>query len=518
MQDQQPDEARPAQGSARPAQFAPRHALHNRQFVAWFRSVAPYIHNFRHRSFVVGFPGQLVKAGRLDALIQDIGLLTALGIKIVVVHGCGPQIEEQLRLRGLEGRFAHGIRVTDLPSLECLKEASGEIRLDIEAAFSQGLPNTPMANSAIRVVSGNFVSARPMGIVQGIDYQHTGLVRKVDRAGIRAALDYGSVVLLSPLGFSPTGEAFNLSMEDIAVATAIALDADKLIFLTEIEGVCDAEGELISEISEARARSLLARETLAEGTHTRDTLAWGTHTRETHTRETPAREILAGQAIGEAPASHAPCDPAKASAREYLRAALRAAEGGVERSHLVPFSTDGSLLLELFLHDGVGSMVVEETLEALREATIDDLGGIVSVIRPLEDDGTLVRRDPGTVERDIERFSVIEHDGVIFGCAALYPFPDAGMGEMACLAVSETAQGQGDGERLLRHIEQRAKAAGLRRIFVLTTRTMHWFIKRGFVPANPDQLPPERRSLYDRQRNSQVLIKDLQTMAKELAA
>jgi amino-acid N-acetyltransferase len=496
MQDQQLDEARSVQGSARQAQLAPRQSLHNRQFVAWFRSVAPYIHNFRHRSFVVGFPGQLVKAGRLDALIQDIGLLTALGIKIVVVHGCGPQIEEQLRLRGLEGRFAKGIRITDLPTLECLKEASGEIRLDIEAAFSQGLPNTPMANSAIRVVSGNFVSARPMGIVQGVDFQHTGLVRKVDRAGIRAALDYGSVVLLSPLGFSPTGEAFNLSMEDIAVATAIALDADKLIFLTEIEGVCDAEGELISEISEAGARLLLAQETSAG----------------------QATSGATSGATREAPGSPARSDPANASAREYLRAALRAAEGGVERSHLVPFSTDGSLLLELFLHDGVGSMVVEETLEALREATLDDLGGIVSVIRPLEEDGTLIRRDPGTVERDIERFSVIEHDGVIFGCAALYPFPNAGMGEMACLAVSESAQGQGDGERLLRHIEQRAKAAGLRSLFVLTTRTMHWFIKRGFVPANADQLPPERRNFYDRLRNSQVLIKDLQTMVKELAA
>jgi amino-acid N-acetyltransferase len=496
MQDQQLDEARSVQGSARQAQLAPRQSLHNRQFVAWFRSVAPYIHNFRHRSFVVGFPGQLVKAGRLDALIQDIGLLTALGIKIVVVHGCGPQIEEQLRLRGLEGRFAKGVRITDLPTLECLKEASGEIRLDIEAAFSQGLPNTPMANSAIRVVSGNFVSARPMGIVQGVDFQHTGLVRKVDRAGIRAALDYGSVVLLSPLGFSPTGEAFNLSMEDIAVATAIALDADKLIFLTEIEGVRDAEGELISEISEAGARLLLAQETSAG----------------------QATSGATSGATREAPGSPARSDPANASAREYLRAALRAAEGGVERSHLVPFSTDGSLLLELFLHDGVGSMVVEETLEALREATLDDLGGIVSVIRPLEEDGTLIRRDPGTVERDIERFSVIEHDGVIFGCAALYPFPNAGMGEMACLAVSESAQGQGDGERLLRHIEQRAKAAGLRSLFVLTTRTMHWFIKRGFVPANADQLPPERRNFYDRLRNSQVLIKDLQTMVKELAA
>jgi amino-acid N-acetyltransferase len=223
--------------------------------------------------------------------------------------------------------------------------------------------------------------------------------------------------------------------------------------------------------------------------------------------EANARELLASKDA---------LQPSEA-ARGYLHAALRAAEGGVERSHLVPFDTDGSLLLELFLHDGVGSMVVEETLEALREASIDDVGGILSIIRPLEDDGTLVRRDPGTVERDIERFSVIEHDGVIFGCAALFPFPESGMGEMACVAVNPGAQGQGDGERLLRHIEQRARAAGLKRIFVLTTRTMHWFLKRGFVQVTPDELPPQRRGLYDRQRNSQVLMKDLSSPTKDIA-
>lgn len=463
----------------------PAYPVSPSQFVHWLRSVAPYIHNFRQRTFVVGFPGELVIAGRLNALVQDIALLAALGIRIVVVHGCGPQVEEQLRLRGLKGRFALGMRITDSDALECLKEASGEIRLDIEAAFSQGLPNTPMANSAIRAISGNLVSARPVGIVRGVDFQHTGLVRKIDRAAIASALDYGSVVLLSPLGFSPTGEAFNLSMEDIAVATAIALDADKLIFLIELPGLLDASGQLLSEISEATARELLA----------------------------------SGEDV-QAPTGHAPHSRLELdeAARRYLHASLTAAEGGVERSHLVPFDTDGSLLLELFLHDGVGTMVVEETLEALREAGIDDVGGILSIIRPLEEDGTLVRRDPGTVERNIERFSVIEHDGVIFGCAALFTFAESAMGEMACLAVNPEAQGQGDGERLLRHIEQRARAEGLKRIFVLTTRTMHWFLKRGFVQVTPDELPSQRRGLYDRQRNSQVLMKDLTPPIKDIVA
>ncbi|MDT3677565.1 MAG: amino-acid N-acetyltransferase [Burkholderiaceae bacterium] len=430
------------------------------RFVAWLRQVAPYIHAFRGKTFVVAVPGELIQAGRLNALVQDLSLLHAMGMRIVVVHGSRPQVNEQLRLRGVEAAYAEGLRITGPVALECAKEASGEIRLDLEAAFSQGLPNTPMAHSAVRVVSGNLVTARPVGIVEGVDYQHTGFVRKIDVATIRFALDGGAIVLLSPLGYSPTGEAFNLSMEDVAASTAVALDADKLIVLAEtaIEG---ADGVLHGEISEADAGQLLDSGTLAE------------------------------------------------DSAFTLRHALHACEGGVARAHVIPYGIDGSVLLELFQHDGVGTMLVEETLESVREATPDDVGGLLALIRPLEDDGTLVKRDRALIEREIGNFTVIEHDGVIFGCAALYAFPESGMGEMACLAVNPNVQNRGDGERLLRRIEQRARAAGLKKLFVLTTRTMHWFLKRGFVVAPVDQLPAERKNLYNLQRRSLVLIKNL---------
>ncbi len=431
------------------------------RFVQWLRTVAPYIHAFRGKTFVVAFPGELVLAGLLNALVHDLSLLHAMGMRIVVVHGSRPQVNEQLQLRGVTPRYANDLRITDPVALECAKEASGELRLDLEAAFSQGLPNTPMAHAAIRVVSGNLVTARPVGIVDGVDHEHTGLVRKVDARTIRLALDSGAIVLISPLGYSPTGEAFNLSMEDVAASTAIALDADKLIFVTETPGVPQPDGSLRGEVSEADAKRLIAERSL------------------------PAPVAF------------------------YLRHALRACEGGVARAHIVPFSIDGSVLLELFQHDGVGTMVVEEELEALREATLDDLGGILAIIRPLEEDGTLVRRDRAQLEREIENFTVIEHDGVIFGCAALFGFPDERVGEMACLAVDPRVQGQGDGERILTRIEQRARAAGLTRLFVLTTRTMHWFLKRGFVQAGIDALPVGRQRLYNWQRKSQVLIKNL---------
>jgi amino-acid N-acetyltransferase len=430
-------------------------------FVAWLRSVAPYIHAFRNKTFVIGFPGELVKAGRLESLAHDVALLAAMGMRIVLVHGSRPQVQEQLTLRNIESRYSQGVRITDAPSLECAKEASGELRLDIEAAFSAGLPNTPMGNARIRVISGNFVTARPVGIVDGIDFEHTGIVRKIESESIRHALNSGALVLLSPLGFSPTGEAFNLSMEDVATSVAISLDADKLIFMAEDDGVPSINGERIGEISEDDAEDYVARRALHD------------------------------------------------DATFILQHALRACYGGVERAHIIPFARDGALLLELFTHDGIGSMVVEETLEALRPATIDDVAAIVSLIEPLEADGTFVTRGRAKIERDIDRFTVIEHDGVIFGCAALYTFSRSTMAELACLMVRSDTQGKGDGERLLKSIEQQARQAGMKSLFVLTTRTAHWFLKRGFKIGSVDQLPATRKDVYNWARKSQVLVKSL---------
>jgi amino-acid N-acetyltransferase len=431
------------------------------QFVSWLRSVAPYIHAFRSKTFVVAFPGELVVAGALPVLAHDLSLLHALGIRVVLVHGSRPQVEEQLALRKVESRFHNGLRITDEVALECAKEAAGELRLDIEAAFSQGLPNTPMANAAIRVISGNFVIARPVGIIDGVDHELTGLARKIAYEAINPILNAGGLVLLSPLGFSPTGEVFNLAMEDVAVAAATALRADKLIFITEIPLITDAAGTEIREVSTHQAGAILDSGSL------------------------------------------------NTDAAYYFEAATRATHLGVPRAHLVPYTVDGSVLLEVFTHDGVGTMISSENLESLREATIEDVASILHLIEPLEADGTLVKRGRELIEREVDYFSVIEHDGVIFGCAALYPFPAEKMAEMACLTVSPDSQAQGDGERLLKHLETRARAAGFRQLFVLTTRAAHWFLKRGFVMASIDDLPKDRQNMYNWQRKSMVLIKKL---------
>jgi amino-acid N-acetyltransferase len=293
-------------------------------------------------------------------------------------------------------------------------------------------------------------------------------VRKVDARAIASAIDSGAVVLLSPFGFSPTGEAFNLTMENVATSTAVALQADKLMFVTEVEGIHEKADDPTSAIDTELA--------LAD-----------------------AKRLLASL-----PAAQRPADTAF-----YLQHCVTACEGGVERSHILPYAVDGALLQEVYTHDGIGTMVVDEKLESLREATADDVGGILQLIEPFERDGTLVRRERNEIERDIANYTVIEHDGVIFGCAALYPYPEAHTGEMAALTVSPLSQTQGDGERLLKRVEQRARALGLASIFVLTTRTMHWFIKRGFQPADADWLPEARKRKYNWDRRSQVLVKPL---------
>ena len=437
-------------------------------FVPWFRTVAPHIHAYHGKTFVVGIAGEMIAAGKLNSFAQDLSILHAMGIKLVLVHGFRPQITEQLRSKGHAERFSNGLRITDAVALDSAQEAAGQVRFEIEAAFSQGLPNTPMANAIVRVVSANFLTARPVGIVDGVDFLHSGVVRKVDSASIRRAIDTGAMVQLSPIGFSPTGEAFNLTMEDVATSTAIALQADKLLFITEVPGVredlADPESAVDTELSLAEAERLLAA----------------------------------------LPRAIKPTD-----STFYLQHCVRACRGGVERSHILPFAMDGALLMEVFTHDGIGTMVVDEKLESLREATSDDIGGVLQLIEPFERDGTLVKRSRTEIERDIGHYTVIEHDGIIFGCAALYPYPEARTAEMAALTVSPQVQSQGDGERILKRIEHRAKAMGLDSIFVLTTRTMHWFIKRGFQHVDPDWLPDARKRKYNWDRRSQVLVKKL---------
>ena len=429
-------------------------------YVNWLRHASPYINAHRDRTFVVMLPGEGVEHPNFGNIVHDLVLLHSLGVRLVLVHGSRPQIEARLAARGLAARYHRGLRVTDGPTLECVVEAVGGLRLGIEARLSMDMAASPMQGARLRVAGGNLVTARPIGVVDGVDYQHTGEVRRIDRKGIERLLDERRIVLLSSLGYSPTGEIFNLACEDVAMSAAIELQADKLILFGAERGVLDAGGALVRELRPQQVPEHLER--------------------------------LGSDYQG-----------------ELLDAAAQACRGGVRRSHIVSYVEDGALLNELFTRDGAGTLVAQEQFEQLREAGIDDVGGLLELIRPLEEQGILVRRSREVLEREIGQFSIVERDGLIIACAALYPVPDSDWGELACLAVNPEYRQGGRGDQLLERIEQRARAQGLKTLFVLTTRTAHWFQERGFKPCSVERLPPARASLYNFQRQSKVFEKAL---------
>ncbi len=422
--------------------------------LAWFRNASPYIQAHRGRTFVLAISGEAVHEAGFPALVHDVALLTRLGVRIVLVHGARPQIDERLQREGIPPVYHHGQRITEAEALPFVCEAVGRARSEIEARLSTGLPNTPMAGAGIRVSGGNYVVARPWGVHDGVDFQHTGQVRRIDAEAIDAALARGDIVLLSPLP-----RARSSIFDTATTETAVALRADKLLLLTGPGGVRDASGTLINQLNPSAADR------------------WA-------------------EAHGEA-------DPESARRLGNASAALRR---GVRRVHLIARS-EGALLAELYTRDGTGTLVTAETYEGLRAARVDDVPGILELIRPLEDEGALVRRSREQLELEVDHFAVIERDGKIIGCAALYPMPDDESAEIACVAIDADYRDSGRGRQLLEWLEQRAATRGLRRLFVLSTRTMHWFRECGYEPGDVEALPAQRQAMYNWQRNSKVFVK-----------
>lgn len=434
----------------------------NKPHVNWFRDSAPYINAFRGRTFVVIFDGDALLDPQFPHLIHDFALLNSLGIRLVLVHGIRPQVESRLKALGAEMEYRDGLRITDDQALACVKEAAGSARVDIEALLSMGLANSPMAGARIQVASGNVVTARPLGVHDGVDYQHTGEVRRIDEEAIKQWLDQGSIVLLSPLGYSPTGEVFNLSAKDVATSTAIALHADKVLFLTEGQTLRGTRKQLTHELSLEAAQQLLGSR-----------------------RQLP--EDMQG----------------------ILNSAINLCLNGIPRVHILDRHIDGVLLQELFTRDGIGTLINADRYERTRQASIDDVAGILELITPLEQAEVLVRRSRELLEIEIDHFTVVERDGMIIACASLYPFSKERAGELACLAVHPQYQNNGRGNTLLLHMEQEALNHKLQKLFILSTRASHWFLERGYHKVELKDLPMKRKALYNYRRNSRVYIKEL---------
>lgn len=440
--------------------------MDNNQYVKWFRHSSPYINAHRGKTFVLMLEGDAIADENFAHIVQDIALLNSLGVRLVIVHGARPQIDQALNVLNIKSQFQGDLRITDQAALNAVRAAIGIVKSDIEARLSVGLPNTPMHGARIRVVSGNFVTAKPKGVIDGVDFQHTGEVRRIDRRGIGQQLDQGNIVLLSSCGYSPSGEMFNLSAEDVATQTAISLVAEKLILMGEDEGLPsdDDESGIISQIT-TNELSLLINDLSGEHNFSRE---------------------------------H----------KVHAQSCLTAVEAGINRAHLLSHKVDGALLQELFTHEGAGTLITAADYEQLRQATIEDVAGILELLTPLEEQGILVRRSREVLETEVHRFKVIELDGMVIACAAMYPYSNE-LVELACVAVKAEYRSGERGDRLLHAISEQAKKEKFEKLFVLTTRTAHWFIERGFSEADLSALPKERQSLYNFQRNSKIFIKEL---------
>lgn len=429
--------------------------------IEWFRQATPYINAHRGKTFVIMLSGDAVASDNIHNTIHDIVLLNSLGIRIVIVHGIRNQLSQQLDERGIQSQIVKGLRVTDRAILDCAIQASSLVRSRLETKLSMGLPNSPMHGAKVCVASANVITAKPAGIVEGVDLQQTGVVRKIDGEAIERLLDMNNVVLLSPIGHSPAGEAFSLGHQQVAAEIAITLQAEKLIAFTDSDGLHNDADELL-------------------------------------------REVNTEQAL-------AACDnlTADSETSSAVKALVHALDHSVGRAHLMNFNCDGALLEELFTVDGAGTLIQKSHFETLRLATQDDIPAIIDIIRPLEKQGVLVRRDRDKLEAEIDHFTVIEREGLIVGVAALYPFASEKLGEIACITTHPEYRNSNRGATLLKALESVAKEKGLNAVFVLTTQTEHWFLENGFKLASVEDLPAQKQSLYNFQRNSKVLVKSL---------
>jgi amino-acid N-acetyltransferase len=430
------------------------------QYVNWFRGSSPYIHSHRGRTFVIYISGETIIHSGFAHLIHDIALLNSLGVKLVLVHGARPQIKQHLQTLNIKSTFKNGWRITPAQTLPGIEQAVGQVRVNIETQLSKGLINTPMAGAALRVISGNFVTARPYGVHDGIDFGFTGDIRKVDTDAIQQQLALNNIVLLSPIAYSPSGEAFNCRAEDVATAAAIALGADKLIFMMPANGVLNKQQKVIHQLSLVEAQALAKQE---------------------------HNDVIT---------------------QLHLCSGVSACKNGVRRAHLISHETDGALLLELYTRDGSGTMITTDTYEGLRQANVNDVGGILELIQPLEDQQVLAHRSREQLELEIEQFIIIERDGMIIACAALYPY-DNQCAELACVAVHNNYQKQGRAGEIIQHIQQQCLQQNINTLFILTTHTAHWFIEKGFVEGDLQQIPIQRRDMYNTQRNSKIYIKKI---------
>jgi amino-acid N-acetyltransferase len=463
----------------------------NRHFVEMFRSSANYIASHRNSLVIYHIPGDLMdeRPDTFRDLMNDISLTWLLGMRIVIVAGCKYQVEKRLQQRNSH----KGMVVTDPESLRIVKEEAGYVRFEVERQLARALKGSRGGGNNVaeggegNVVSGNFYSAQPFGVLDGVDYKFSGFVRKMETDKIQQVLKNKDIVLLTTLGFSPTGEVFNVNSEYLASFAGGALNASKLIYFLEND---------------------VAMRHKVHGTNI------------PHLRVNDGQKLLQLSGVRTETKGFVYLDdcPYNQAERDFLVKmgwGMHALQNGVKRVHLIS-PENGALLQELYTRDGAGTMVSGDLYDGILGATVRDVTAIHDLITPLVEKGTLVERTKATLERDIDQYHVYTRDGLIVACGQLKMFEN-GYAEIGCLVVNPSYRAKGRGDAMLGYLERLCVQNGASIVFVLSTQTMEWFIERGFDQVSVDMLPPSRQATYNHVRASKIYMKRI-TSVRDLDA
>ncbi|WP_319560525.1 amino-acid N-acetyltransferase [Marispirochaeta sp.] len=429
-----------------------------KEHVELIREVFSYVHRFAGATFVFKVEYEVAEHPLFPVLVKDLALLQGMGIRTVIIPGATGRINEVLQRYGIETESVGGVRISSPEAIPFIKMAAFDVSNQVMTLLA--------ANGANAVV-GNWVRARSMGVIKGIDYGSTGVVERIDTELVNKILDEGLIPILPCIGWNAVGTPYNISSNELARVAASQLQAEKL-FLLLPEKRLDAGDFTFPEGITFNPEGRISRLDI-------------------HTAE----EFLKLNASSSDPRL------------QYVKLACETCRRGVPRVHIVDGKVEGVILKEIFSNLGVGTMVHGNDYDSLRPMRVEDITDVLRIMEPFVEKEILIRRTGADLERNVGDYVVYEMDDSIHGCGALHRYSD-GSGEIAGIAVDTRYDRLGIGFKVVSYLAEKARQEGLKRVFVLTTQTSDWFQRLGFVDVDLDQIPPERRERYDRQRNSRI--------------
>lgn len=425
-----------------------------------------YQSRFHGRTMVFKVDYPLTEAPSFPSLMNDLALLAQTGIRVVIVPGAKEWIDAVLTEYEIPWSYEGAVRLTSGQAIPFVKMAAFEVATRFMTALSA---------SRIDSVIGNFVRARGLGVVNGIDYGHSGVVEKILVEPLSRVLQMGMVPIIPCIGWSIAGKPYNLPSDEIALEVCRALGAVKFFILSAHGPLMTSQYQVPTGLS-CDTSGRIGRLTLQE-----------------------AQAILDMNS------------PQKDRPLEELQLALRAGRAGVERVHLVDGREEGAVLRELFSNLGAGTMIYADEYESIRPLLADDIPQILRLMEPLMEQGILLRRSADDIHEKIKDYVVFDIDGSVHACGALHDWGE-GQGEIAALATDPLYGELNMGRRIVGYLIERARKQGMKRVFVLTTRTHDWFEYLGFKEISVEELPERKRRLYDYKRKSKVFALDLSSL------